>query len=78
MDYIQNILFPINDNNKAFIYPDSLKYKLPRKVIDIIQPSQKHIPPFSNVTLLNAIERSNNKYIYQYHQIYIYQQYNKY
>ena len=51
---VQNILFPINNGKKIFIYPPSLINKLPDKVIKIIQPSQKYIPSFHITTLINA------------------------
>ena len=42
--HIQNIFFPLNENENIFIYPPELKNKLPAKVINIIKPSQKYIP----------------------------------
>ena len=61
------MLFPINNDEKVFIYPPSLKQKLPKKVIDIIKPSQKHIPPYHISTLMNAVltdSITNDQYHY--------------
>ena len=60
----QNVMFPINNNDNVFIFPPSLRSKLPDKVINIIQPSKKYIPPFNISKFINKRLRdpSSNQY----------------
>ena len=70
LENVQNIFFPMNENDEIFIYPNELKNKLPSYAIDIIKPSQKYIPPFTIDKLrkfkMNITNNSNHK-LYQYH-----------
>ena len=45
--YIQNTLFPINNNNNVFIYPEELHKSLPQKCINCIKPSMKNVASFT-------------------------------
>ena len=60
IEYIQHILFPINDNDNVFIFPSNLANKLPKSTINIIQPSQKYIAPFSTKKLMKSRIRLPN------------------
>ena len=72
IEYIQHILFPINNNKNVFIYPSSLKYKLPQKVINIIQPSLKYIPQYSiskltKLKMMDPITNTSYNYLPNMH-----------
>ena len=57
MEYVQQQLFPNNANNKIFIYPKSLKNKLPAEIMNCIKPSMKAV---HNYTLHQLQDINNN------------------
>ena len=62
VEYIQSVLFPINNDDNVFIFPSNLTNKLPKSAIDVIQPSQKYIAPFSIKKLINSKIKLPNTY----------------
>ena len=60
MDNIQNVLFPINNDENTFIYPKSLKDKLPKEAIDCIKPSMKIIHPYT----IQELQKFNDQYTF--------------